>query len=364
MPDTTTDAALPDRHGEAPLRTPSECGRRDFACALAMLAVVGPGVARAEPMFGDGATMLVAGSERGRLDDLAAVMAPALCQGLPAGTDLRRQLVGGDDGVTGANQFEARATPDGRTVLLLPGAAALAWLAGDPRARFDATRWVPVMTGWTPGVVVSRVPLGALPAGARLRIAAADPAGPDLPALLGLELLRIEAAPAFRIDSFAAARAALASRAVDAVLLHGEDVPARAEMLAGDGIMPLFALGLPEASGGTVRNPLFPDVPTLTELLTAVPASAQLYAAWHAAAAAAQLDFALVLPQLTPGAMVALWRRAGASLANSPALEPELAAGVRATVAPTTTTASIAPDAAAMLALRRWLADRYNWQPS
>ena len=33
--------------------------------------------------------------------------------------------------------------------------------------------------------------------------------------------------------------------------------------------------------------------------------------AWSAAAAAAQLEFGLVLPQLTPAAMVALWRRAG-----------------------------------------------------
>ena len=33
--------------------------------------------------------------------------------------------------------------------------------------------------------------------------------------------------------------------------------------------------------------------------------------AWSAAAAATQLEFGLVLPQLTPAAMVALWRRAG-----------------------------------------------------
>jgi hypothetical protein len=269
--------------------------------------------------------------------------------------------------VTGANQFEARATPDGRTALLLPGEAALAWLAGDPRARFDATRWLPVMAGWTPGLVMSRVHLGALPAGAGLRIAAADPAGADLAALLGLELLRIEAAPVFHLDSFEAARAALAAQAVDAVFLHGEGVPRHAAALAKAGAMPLFSLGLPDAAGGLARDPLFPDVPTLSELLVVMPGAAAggpLHSAWRAAATAAQLDFALVLPPLTPAAMVALWRRAGATIAAAPELQPALSAGVRAMAAPATPIASLAPDAASMLELRKWLADRYNWQPA
>jgi hypothetical protein len=351
------------------LSPPSGHGRRVFARALFAMPLLAANSARpacADQPFEDGATLLVAGAERGRLDRLAALLAAPLCRGLPAGTGLRRQLAGGDDGVTGANQFEARVAPDGRTVLLLPGAAPLAWLAGDPRARFDAARWVPVMAGWTPGIVMSRVSLGALPAGARLRIAAADPAGPDLAALLGLDLLRIEAVPSFHIDNFPAARAALAAHSVDAVFLHGENVPREAGLLAQGGLQPLFALGVPDESGGTARDPLFADVPTLTELLLGVPGGGGglLHTAWRAAAAAAQLDFALVLPQMTPAAMVALWRRAGAGAVASPEFQPEFSEGVRATVAPAATTASLATDAPAMLELRRWLADRYGWQPS
>ena len=45
--------------------------------------------------------------------------------------------IGSADGVTGANQFEARGAPDGQTVLLVPGQAAVAWMVGDPRAQFD-----------------------------------------------------------------------------------------------------------------------------------------------------------------------------------------------------------------------------------
>jgi hypothetical protein len=321
----------------------------------------------AAPLLGDGATLLVAGAEHGRLDRWSALMAPALCRFLPAGTAMRRHLVGGDDGVTGANQFEARATPDGRTVLLAPGAAAMAWLTGDPRAHFDATRWVPVMAGWTSGIVASRLPMAALQAGARLRIAAAGPAGADLPALLGLDMLGIAASPVFRVDGFPAAMAAVAARGVDAVFVHGESVPQRVERMAAAGLLPLFALGTPDEAGGTRRDRMFPEVPTFSERLMMAPGPGlahPLYPAWRAAAAAAQLDFGLVLPQLTPAAMVALWRRAGAGVAAAPEMQPVAGAGVRPAVAPAPGTASLAPDAAAMLDLRHWLAARYNWRPA
>jgi hypothetical protein len=358
----------PARADDDAIRPPSGFGRRSFVRACAGLPLLAGSAfgrsAHADTGFAEGATLVVAGPEQGRLDQWAGLIAPALSRGLPAGTVLRRHPAGGNDGVTGANQFEARATPDGHTAMLLPGDAALAWLTGDPRAHFDAARWVPIVAGWTPGVVVSRVSLGALPAGSRLRIAAAEPAGPDLAALLGLELLRIEAAPVFRLASFAAARAAAVARTVDAVFLHGEGVPRQAAQLAHDGLTPVFSLGLPDGMGGTSRDPLFAEIPTLEELLAADPTPlGPLHAAWRAAAAAAQIDFALVLPQLTPAAMVALWRRAGALVPGAPELRQAAGAGVRPIATPATFTASLAPDAAALLELRRWLADRYNWQP-
>ncbi len=100
--------------------------------------------------FADGATLLVAGPESGATDRWAALLGPALGRGLPPGTQVHTEAVGGPDGVTGANQFEARTTPDGTTALLLPGSAALAWLVGDPRARFDAAHWMPAAFRWLP----------------------------------------------------------------------------------------------------------------------------------------------------------------------------------------------------------------------
>ena len=70
-----------------------------------------------------------------------------------------------------------------------------------------------------------------------------------------------------------------------------------------------------------------------------------------------------MLPPLTPAALVAQWRCAGAEASR--ALRPQ-APGVRLLCAPEANiaTAAVAADPAAMLELRRWLAARFNWTPS
>ena len=67
---------------------------------------------------------MIAGPPGGRLDRWADMLVPALSRGLAGRVPLARRNVGGIDGVTGANQFEARGEPDGSTALLVPGAAA------------------------------------------------------------------------------------------------------------------------------------------------------------------------------------------------------------------------------------------------
>jgi len=319
--------------------------------------------------FPAGASILVAGPDGGELDRWGRVLAPALARYLPQGPAVRVLSAGGADGVTGANQFDARTAPDGATVLLVPGAAALAWLAGDPRAQFDAAHWVPVMAGMTPGIVAGRVGPAMLAPGNRLRIAAGGPGGPELAALLAIDLLGAEPVPVFGLSQPAAIRNSFARGELDLVFLSGPHVPDRLAMLAPVGVRPLFSLGAFDAEGSPARDPLFPDLPRMTEvygrLHHAAPAG-RLYDAYAAAAAAARLDFGLMLPQLTPAAIVALWRRAGAQAAGSPELQ---AAADAASVRPVSgagaaaSTGAVATDAGTLLELRHWLASRFNWRP-
>ena len=84
----------------------------------------------------------------------------------------------------------------------------------------------------------------------------------------------------------------------------------------------------------------------------------------RAIAAAAQTEYALVLPQLTAASLVALWRQAGNQAAASPDLRDETGR-TRSVGTPLAQalTQAMAPDVPAITALRTWLATRLNWRP-
>ena len=234
-----------------------------------------------DPPFPNGATLLVAGPGGSAVDSWAEWLAPSLGRALPPGTPLRKDVVGGVDGVTGANQFEARTVPDGGTAMLLPGSAAMAWLVGDPRARFDASHWIPGLAGVTPGLVMSRIPIGRVQSDAPLSVAASGPAGPELPGLLALDLLGARWTPVYGIAD-AAALEALSSGQVDAICLHGTRVPEFARLLGSSGFVPMFSYGSVDDTGRRQRDPAFPNTPDASELLAGRQISPALLKGWRA----------------------------------------------------------------------------------
>jgi hypothetical protein len=314
----------------------------------------------------DTATMLVAGPDGGSMDRWGRVVQPALAQGLPPAAILRLTSVGATDGVTGANQFLARGEPDGRTVLLVPGDAAVSWLVGDPRAQYDVGQWVPIMAAVAPATLIART--GTLAPNRPVRLAATGPASTDLPAILGIDLLGARTvlvpprSPEAQIASFARGE-------VDAVFLRGHRVVERATSLLQAGGVPMFSLGARDEIGKSIRCQFLPDVPTLAEAHAATrgPVAGPLYDAWLAAAVASQLEFMLVLPHLTSAAAVALWRRAGAeAMASLDVQSVALPLGVRVIsgAEASATGAAIASGQAARNDLRRWLEARFNWRPA
>lgn len=295
-------------------------------------------------------TLLVAGPPGGRLDRWAELFAPLLGRSMPSRIPMELRNVGGIDGVTGANQFEARGAPDGSIALLVPGSAALSWLAGETRAQFDPARWVPLWAAANAAVLVSR---NTLVPGSKLRVAAASPAGPELPVLLALDLLGITA-----ILSPAAS--------ADASLIRGPNFNTALLAAASAGFQPVMTLGGIGTDARGTRDARLPTVPTAFELIRG-QASSDLLAALTAAETATQLEAGLVLPALTPAASVAAWRRACLTLQQDPVISREAARlGTRVIPADSvaTCTSEIVGSAATLLALRQWLAARYDWRPA
>jgi hypothetical protein len=311
--------------------------------------------------------LLVAGPAGEQTDRWANAWGLALSSGFPGGPNLLTQPVGGLDGVTGGNRLDALVVPDGKTAAMLPGVSLVAWLTGDPRVHFDPTRWAPVLAGSQSGVLVARLgtkppSLKALQAFGGLRLAADQPESHDLVALIALERMGVQSAPVFGLRGTEAKTKAFVAGEVDAVFLCGEGVPEDIAPLSANGGAAVFCTG--KVTGGVLGpDPLFPGV---AEVSAFAPAGPSLASAYGAAAAAARLDYFMVLPRLSDPSSLAAWRGAAGAALNDPALQSAASASAVTLLAPPDAIAELSAmniSLADQAGLQDFLARRFGWHP-
>jgi hypothetical protein len=315
-------------------------------------------------------TLLCAGPDGGLVSRWGNACAQSFAGAFASNEAVLTQAVGGLDGVSGGNQFDAQMMPDGRSAAILPGAALTAYLTGDPRVHYDPTRWTAVLAGTTPGVLMVRATAGAAPDLAALqacnplRLAADQAESSDLAALLALARLSVATSPVFGLRGAQAKTRAFIDGNVDAVFLSGEGVPADVSVLSASGAVAAFSIGQLDTNGHVTNDPLFPDLPEVTAFGPAE--STFLDNAYQAAAAAARLDFLLVLPHLTGPDAVDQWSQAAEGAAQSEALA-DVASASAVSLQPASVLASalgqlgLSDDDAA--SLQAYLSKSYGWQP-
>jgi hypothetical protein len=310
-------------------------------------------------------TLFVAGPADSETAAWAQLLLPALARGMPEDAALELHYSGGQDGVTAANQFDARAMADGSQVLLFPGCVALAWMAGDSRAQFDIGHFLPLIALASTDVVMMRGGLNAPSRAGPVRLACGTTPQSALTALMALDMLEIPAVPVPPAsDPVAAVRAGK----LDAVFLHGSNVPRKVRALSDAGLLPSFITGLPIQRGEPPPGHPLHGVPHLLSLLAPVPRSGESrVTAWRALAAASALDLVLALPRLSTASSVANWRRACRTSMASDAIGDEIARRSLFLLSDQETAVAMQlmrTDAPAQLTFRRWLADRVNWRPA
>ena len=314
--------------------------------------------------------LLVAGPDGAQTSRWGNACALAISPCLPGGPSIMTQTIGGLDGVSGANQLDALVVPDGKTAAILPGAALIAFLTGDSRVHFDPTHWVPLLAGVNSGVLMLRrgptpPSVAALRTAPPLRLAADQPQSRDLAAILGLARLGIATAPVFGLrDTDTKTRAFIAGE-VDAVFICGEGVPEDIAPLTAAGAVPFFNIGALQPNGSIGPDPFLPGLADAWSLGPA--ATPALDAAYQAAAAAAMLDFLLVLPKLTDPGAAACWAKAAAQAATSPALAAAASASsitLQPAPALAGALAALAIPPAAQNSMLTYLAKNCGWQPS
>lgn len=264
------------------------------ASATLAAALVMAGPAAAETDFtGQRIEMIIPFSEGGGTDTWARVIAPYLAKHLPGSPTLVLRNVPGGGSITGANSFEQRAKPDGKTILALSTSLSLSYVLNptDPRIKFKAENWIPVMSSPVGSMVYASTSLGAKDAISlkkvasekEVRIGVSNATGSDIRTLLSLEMLGIKAKPVFGLDG------GKAQLAFERGEVHvGRDTTGgyllMMQPLVDQGkAAPLFTFGFLGDNNQIVRDPTFPNVPHFLELYRTIqgkdPSGSEL-AAW------------------------------------------------------------------------------------
>lgn len=312
--------------------------------------------------------ILVGGLPDGQTDHWANRVAAGLQDVLSPQSQIRVQTIGGRDGVTSANRLQTLVGTEGHIAAMLPGETAIAFLTGDPRVHFQPGEWIPVMAGVNSGIIVVRGGLSRLSKPVPIRLAMVGPESKGLAAILVFDKLGVPIVPIFGLRGAAALRAFALGEA-DALMLTGEQIPINFPKLREKGGLAICSLGGADDREHAGKEPQFMNLPTVEELAAtrgSRPLSPLLEQAYRAVVAASRIEFILVLPHLTPPAVVALWRQAALSMIRAPAVRSTTAASsIRLTeVGAAAAIAPLIASADAMLALRQMLFKRFGWRPS
>ncbi|QNT78523.1 hypothetical protein [Entomobacter blattae] len=252
-------------------------------------------------------TLLVAAPGLPSQERWKQILLSALKETLPGG-DIQASAVPGQDGVSGANQFDTRPENSSHTALLVPGSAIIAALAGDPRVHFDFGRWIPIFKSLTNCVVVGpqalQHPLQARFRKHSFKVAVSTYIGAELPTLLALHLLNFTPLPIVGMGNVDEAVKALLNREVDIIQMDSKHYADHQDEISKAGFGALFSFN---ATADTRAIPTFSQKYIVERNH---PPQGLLYEGWQSLASATTLETACVMPMLTPPQEIAQWRHA------------------------------------------------------
>lgn len=268
--------------------------------------------------------------EGGGSGTTARYMQPYLTEYMPGNPTFVMRNVPGAGSITGANEFAARARPDGSSILITSASTQFPFLLGDPRAQYDYANWTPIAVAPTGGVAYIPTHFGVTDASelgqltdTELVYGSQGPTSLDLVPMIAFELLGLNVRYVFgmpgRADgrlAFERGEATIDYQTSSAYLTNV--VP----LVEADRAVPIFSWGIIDADGNFARDPSFPEIPHFVEAYEMMHGEApsgilfDVYRAVFTAGFAAQKP--IVLPKDTPEDIVETYRQAFAKMAVDP----------------------------------------------
>ena len=234
------------------------------------------GTARAQngvSFAGETIEFVIPFSEGGGSDVWARFYAPFLSKHLPGTPNVVVRNVPGGGSITGANEFAARARPDGLSLLGTSGSTQFPYLLRDPRVRYDYTKLIPVLASPTGGVCYIPASFGVADASQlgqitdrELVYGSQGATSLDLVPMLAFEVLGLNVRHVFGMTGRGDGRLAFerGEATIDYQTTAAYQTAVQPQVESGD-VVPLFSWGVIGADGTVQRDPTFPDLPHFVE---------------------------------------------------------------------------------------------------
>lgn len=222
---------------------------------------------------GETVEMMIPLAEGGGTDTWARFVATELTHEVPGSPGLAPVNDDGGEGILGTNHFMSSARTDGTEVLVSTASTVVPYLLDMPAVRYDFAELRPILANGTGAVVYARTGAGIqgvedlLDRDKPLVFGGIAATSLDLTTLLAFDLLSADVESTFGFEGRGPVNLALQRGEVDIDYQTSASYGPAVEPLVEDGTaVPLFSLGQVDESGEIVRDPNFPDLPTVVEV--------------------------------------------------------------------------------------------------
>ena len=281
---------------------------------------------------GETVTMMIPLAEGGGTDTWARFVATALTKAVPGSPGLAPENDDGGEGILGTNHFMTSAEPDGTEVLVSTASTVVPYLLGVPAVRYDFSELRPILANGTGAVVYARSKAGVdgvqdlIDRDKPLIFGGIAATGLDLTTLLAFDLLSADIDSTFGFEGRGPVNLALQRGEVDIDYQTTSSYGPAVEPMVKDGTaVPLFSLGQVDDEGEIVRDPNFPDIPTVVEVYQELygeqPDAEQLATYKAILALTYTYQKAMWVPEDTPDEALDLLRSTAEDMGADPAFQ-------------------------------------------
>ncbi|WP_222273002.1 Bug family tripartite tricarboxylate transporter substrate binding protein [Modestobacter marinus] len=277
---------------------------------------------------GETVELVIPLAEGGGTDTWARFIGTELTRSMPGQPGFAPVNEAGGEGISGTNRFASSAEPDGTEILVGTATTVVPWVLGRSEVTYDFNQLTPILVNGTGGVIYARADAGVagpadlLDRDTPLRFGGISATGLDLTTLVAFDLLDADIEAIFGFEGRGPVNLALQRGEIDIDYQTTSAYGPAVEKIAEDGTaVPLMSFGQIDESGQVVRDPNFPDIPTVAEVYEELNGQAPSGEEFEAYKTLLELTYtyqkSMWVPHDTPPEAVATLRESADALGKS-----------------------------------------------